>query len=556
MGRYNNDGQDHKMKDADDHIDMSPTDPMQLSEGSNEKWQTAGSRSWTQRTLGKIRETSSAPVFHGRITRNKASTAQRTSTSSASEAKPRRRSSHDNLGDYSEDCEICTRMNESNERLLAEKDKMSEYYEKLLEEKHASFQLEFQKVSTENDDMKKEIGRLSQVVSETPGCDEKTRQQLEALREECNRKDERIRALESELVAAQKHMANQKSENTSCHAHIDELKERLKKYHEEIEDLKFERDTFNGKLQSMNGERKEMKQAIDNLRSEIATRDSDVRGLKHEISRSRASNPAFVPDNKIVTDYQYILMHLSNWALSNFRKLEPTNVDQVIAELKLDPMTYAAITECMKENAVRKCLAISSLVMRSISRGIFRSFLFGLDQAEEKHLKSLESSFAEQSAEKEIQFWRSTTLRMLIASESHKRKVNSSIDTITSEIRIFLESIFPPSAGSSVSNYGAEALKTIVTHAAELSLVLRTQRPLYTLFPPPSGSPFLKHMESAEPSLDNDDSGGGVFGLRRTKAPQDKVRLTIFPLLVKSGSEDGDKYDTELIIHKGKILKA
>lgn len=536
------DGQDYKMKDADDRIDMSPADPMQLSEGPNEKWQTARSRSWTQRFSRKIRE-SSAPAFHDRVTRNKASTTQRTSTSSASEAKPRRRSSHDNLGDYSEDCEICA-------RLLAEKDKMSEQYEKLLVDKEISFQ----NVAMENDDMKKEIERLSQAV----GCDEKTRQQLEALCEDCNRKNERIRALESELVVAEKHMADQKSENTSCYIHIDKLKGRLEKYLEEIAELKFQRDTFDGQLQSINGERKEMKQAIDNLRSEIAARDSDVRGLKHEISRSRASNPAFVPDNKIVTDYQYILSQLSNWSLSNFRKLQPTNVDQVIAELKLDPATYNAITECMKENAVRKCFAISSLVMQHIRMGIFEPFLFGLDEAEEKHLKSLESSFDEQSTEKEIQFWRSTTLRMLIASESHKRKVESSIDKIASEIRIFLESMFPPSADSSVSNYGPAVLKTIITHAAELSLVLRAQRPLYTLFPPLSGSPFLKYFESAEPSLDNDDSGGGglMGGLRQTKAPQDKVRLTIFPLLFKSGSEDGDKYDTNLVIHKGKILKA
>ncbi|KAH0608082.1 uncharacterized protein H6S33_002134 [Morchella sextelata] len=532
MGRYND--PDHKMKDADDHITMSPTDPMQLSEGPSEKWQNPGSKSWTQRTLGRIRETSSAPVFPGRITRKTAATAQRASTSSASEARPRRRS-HDNPGDYSEDCESCTRLNESYERLLTEKD--------------TSFQLEFQKVTTENEDMKKEIDRL-RAVSETSGCDEKAQQQLEALKE-------RIRTLESELVSAHKYTAEQKSENTSCHTHIDELKERLKKYHEEIEDLKFERDTFHGKLQSMTGDRKEMKQAIDNLRSEIVARDNDVRGLKQEISRSRASNPAFMPDNKIVSDYQYLLSHLSNWALSNFRKLEPTNVDQVIAELKLDPTTYDAITACMKETAGRKCLAISSLVMRFISRGIFRPFLFGLDETEEKYLKSLESSLAEQSTEKEIQFWRSTTLRMLIASKSHKSKVDSSIDKVASEIKSFLETIFPPSAGSPVSNYGAEALKTVITHAAELSLALRMQRPSYTLSAPPSGSPFLKHMESAEPSLDNDDSGGGLMGtLRRTKPPQDKVRLTIFPLLHKSGNEDGDEYDKVFVIHKGKILKA
>lgn len=317
----------------------------------------------------------------------------------------------------------------------------------------------------------------------------------------------------------------------------------------------------------------QFKQRIEHLNSEITARDVHIRALKHTISKVRAGNSGVVSDSQIRDDYQYLISQLRNWTLSNFRGSTPTNTAQTISDFGIDPeadsSTFVAVGKFLAENSSRKFLAIGMLVMWYLDEHIFNPFLFGMEENEEIFFKDLATSFSKTSTPKEINFWRSTTLKMIAATESHKRKVNQRKKELVAQLESILVNTLPPTGGSAANSARrTENLKTIVDQAASLAITLHMQRPRYYLYCLPPGKKFEdSYMEPAEDADDDSDDGGsggeergsfiGNFMPSSLKGKQQrKVGLVIYPALIKSGNEDGEKYNENICICKAKVLKA
>lgn len=312
----------------------------------------------------------------------------------------------------------------------------------------------------------------------------------------------------------------------------------------------------------------EYKRRIEHLNSELTQRDVQIRALKHTISKVRTGNASMATDSQISGDYQYLISQLKNWTLSHFRGCSPTHTIKTIADFGLDneshPGTVAAVNKHLTDNSTRKFLAIGMLVMWYLDDHIFDRFLFGMDDKEEKYWSNLAESFGKTSTQREVNFWRSSTIKMIMATELHQRKIKDR----KKELVVQLESILVntvPATGNATKRM--ENLKIVVDQAVNLALTLRVQRARYFLYNPQPGKKFQDHfMEPAEDDMDDDsdgeasgEEGGGKFmgiPFLKVKSQKKVVGLSVYPALIKSGNEDGEKYDENVCVCKAKALKA
>lgn len=327
---------------------------------------------------------------------------------------------------------------------------------------------------------------------------------------------------------------------------------------ERTDNLK-ERTEVGRYIRSLIEDVEEYKRRNEHLNSELTQRDVQIRAFKHTISKVRPGNAAMTTDSQISNDYTYLVGQLKNW-MRHFRGCKPTHVGQTLYDFGItDATIVSSTTKLLAENTPRRFLAVAMLVMWYLYEHVFAVFLFGADDRDQRFLVSLSESFAKTATQREIHFWRSSTLKMIVATDGHKQRVRERKKELVAQIESLLVNTAPVGGNAGKRT---ESLKVVVDQAVTLALTLRIQRARYYLYYLPPGKKFNEaYMEMAQDDADDDseDGSGGegtgtkIMGFLTGKG-QKKIGVTVFPALIKSGNEDGDKYDENLWVCKAKVL--
>lgn len=310
----------------------------------------------------------------------------------------------------------------------------------------------------------------------------------------------------------------------------------------------------------------EDRRRIEHLQSEVTHRDIQIRALKHTISKVRTNNIAMATDSQIENDYKYLVAQLKNWTLSHFRGCKPTNISQTLTDFgHTDPNTVSSAAKLLAENTPRICQAVTMLVMSYLNKHVFSVFLFGASDPEQQLLQSLDSSFIKTATERDVHFWRSNTLNMVVATEDHKRSLRDRKKELVAQIESLLANTVP--AGGNAGKR-VDSLKIVVDQAVALALTLRVQRAHYYLYHHGPGEKLDKTFMEMEGDADDDSddgsggesSGGGrIMGLFRGRGQKKTIAitigLTVFPALIKGGNDEGEDYDKRVCLFKAKVLR-
>lgn len=266
-------------------------------------------------------------------------------------------------------------------------------------------------------------------------------------------------------------------------------------------------------------------------------------------------------DSQIETDYKYFIAQLKNWTLSHFRGCKPIHIGQTIADFGLVDASFAAgAAKLLSENTPRRFQAITMLVMSYLDEHVFSAFIFGAEDKEQQLLKSLYKSFSKTATPREINFWRSNTLKMVVATESHRRRVRERKKELVAEIESLLVNTIPAKGNAGKR---ADSLEIVVDQAVALALTLRVQRANYFLYHESPGKKLQGEIMELEGGADDSDDESGeesssnrLIEFLKGKGQQRKVGLTLFPALIKNGNDEGEKYDESECLFKAKVLGA
>lgn len=331
-----------------------------------------------------------------------------------------------------------------------------------------------------------------------------------------------------------------------------------------IESLKAELTKRKYMIQNLNSELTENQGYIRALESQIAQSIDNNRALKSAIADMRTGNSSMVTDSQLQKDYQFLISQLKNWTFSHFCDITPKHVKRTIADFGLNASTNttavemaAAITKYLEEDTKRRFLVIGMLVMQYFDEHIFDRFVFGLTKTQEEHFNSLAKSFEKTSTPKDINFWRSSTLEMMIATEAHQKNVQEQKKDLIAQLESILVNTIPHDGDTKER---IEDLQNIVNDAVNLALTLSVQRARYYLHSPLPGETLEPFIESAEDSSEDGAKESELRGSRllnrsiTQKVQKRVVELTVYPALAKRGNEDGEKYDQVVYICNAKAL--
>lgn len=303
----------------------------------------------------------------------------------------------------------------------------------------------------------------------------------------------------------------------------------------------------------------EDKRRIEHLNSELAHNEVQIRALKHTISKVRTSNAAMTTDSQIETDYKYLIAQLKNWTLSHFRGCKPTHTGQTIKDFGFTEASFAAgAAKLLAENTPRRFQAVTMLVMKYLDKHVFSTFLFGADDKEQQLLRSMFESFAKTATPREINFWRSNTLMMIVATDVHKRRVHERKKEFVVELESLLVNTVPANGNSGKR---VDSLKIVVDQAVALALTLRAQRANYFLYCESPGKKFQESIMELEGDADDDSDDSGessnkLIEFLKGKRVQRKIGLTMFPALLKGGNDEGENYENFECLFKARVLRS
>ncbi|KAF5978505.1 hypothetical protein FBULB1_6104 [Fusarium bulbicola] len=186
---------------------------------------------------------------------------------------------------------------------------------------------------------------------------------------------------------------------------------------------------------------------------------------------------------------------------------------------------------------VRRRDLFTSLAMSMLWEFVFTRYLFGLDRETRQKLKSLEKQlFGPPSA---IRRWRATTLTLLSNRDNT------------------LCVILPPPCN--LESQLVSSLSQVTKEAVEVSVEMRSQKAKYTMLPPLQPEYVvncdLVSSVSFNAALMNERGDSSDLTNEEYEAQDSKVRIMLFPLVVKKGGDYGDG-DDEIVVYPAQVLAA
>ncbi|KMU85460.1 hypothetical protein CIHG_03242 [Coccidioides immitis H538.4] len=197
-----------------------------------------------------------------------------------------------------------------------------------------------------------------------------------------------------------------------------------------------------------------------------------------------------------------------------------------------------------------------SVVMTMMWDYIFTRYLFGMDREQRQKLKTLEKQLCEVGPPAAVQRWRATTLSLLSKRRSFQEQRALDTEAVVQEIYRTLSKLLPPP--QELEKSILDSLRKVMRAAVNLSIEMRTQKAEYIMLPPlrpeydTNGDLTRKVHFNA--NLMNERSGETTSN-EELEEQQAVVRIVLFPLVVKKGSDEGEG-DEEIVVCPAQVLVA
>lgn len=303
---------------------------------------------------------------------------------------------------------------------------------------------------------------------------------------------------------------------------------------------------------------------LQRLHDELEGAKAKIRELQQQIIASQRDEVIVVRDE----DYfeiacQQLCQHVQQWVL-RFSKFSDTRVCRSTHEVRdekiIDRFDNAILdgsdVDTYLLDRVKRRDVFMSVVMTMIWEYIFTRYLFGMDREQRQKLKLLEKNLSEVGPPAAVHRWRAMTLTILSKRESFAGQRASDTEAVVQEIYNTLSRFLPPP--QHLVNQIQESLRNVMKAAVDLSIEMRTQRAEYIMLPPlqpeydTNGDLARKVYFNA--ALMNERSGA-THSNDELEASQAVVRMVLFPLVVKKGSDTGEG-DEEIVVCPAQVLVA
>jgi hypothetical protein len=336
--------------------------------------------------------------------------------------------------------------------------------------------------------------------------------------------------------------------------------EELSKEHEVLKEryAKLEISTQSDSL-SKEIEQKNAELAL--LRAELQKAREEVRGLERKVLARQSNRYLDIKEPAhFAASSEALFQMVQKWCgdfsrLSTGRRCIPVSriTDDTIRERFESVMLDDRGVRSMLKDESRRATALSAILMRLIWEFVFTRYLFGLEHEERQKLLVLERTLAEAGAPPAVHQWRATTLTLLAQRSSFRPHLTSATETTLNDIMAHLNQILPPPPQHAATVIAT--LRTLITHAVQLALEMRTQRAEYVMQRAPwpeyddhgeiaNTVPFdAVRMHAVDASSDAD--------VQQERAT---VMCVLFPLIIRHGNEYGEEYENEHVVYPMQVL--
>ncbi|PLB42437.1 uncharacterized protein BDW47DRAFT_114645 [Aspergillus candidus] len=305
-------------------------------------------------------------------------------------------------------------------------------------------------------------------------------------------------------------------------------------------------------------------QELRRLRQELESARDKVQELQQQIAASINDGVlVFRDEDYFDAACQKLCGHVQQWVLrfskhSDHRRCRKLGdlQDEKIADRFDNAVLDGYDTDSYLTDRVRRRDVFMSVVMTMVWEFIFTRYLFGMDREQRQKLKSLEKQLAEIGPRTAVHRWRAITLTLLAKRPAFSRQRESDTEAVALEIFETLSRILPPP--THVEAQLLESLRKVLRVAAALSIEMRTQLAEYIMLPPlqpeydTNGD--LTRQVSFNAALMNERSGETTSN-EELESQQAVVRVVLFPLVVKKGTDLGEGED-EVVVCPAQVLIA
>jgi hypothetical protein len=303
---------------------------------------------------------------------------------------------------------------------------------------------------------------------------------------------------------------------------------------------------------------------IQHLFDELEDAKAKIRELQQKILVGQGDEIIIARDEDYFDNAcQQLCQHVQQWVL-RFSKFSDTRVCRLTNEVRdekvVDRFDNAILdgsdVDLYLGDRVKRRDVFMSVVMTMIWEYIFTRYLFGMDREQRQKLKLLEKNLSEVGPQSAVHRWRAMTLTLLSKRESFKEQRASDTEAVVQEIYSTLARFLPPPPH--LQGQIQESLRNVMKAAVDLSIEMRTQRAEYIMLPPlqpeydTNGDLARKVYFNA--ALMNERSGETTSN-DELEAQQAVVRMVLFPLVVKKGSDTGEG-DEEIVVCPAQVLVA
>ncbi|OKL60485.1 hypothetical protein UA08_04436, partial [Talaromyces atroroseus] len=317
------------------------------------------------------------------------------------------------------------------------------------------------------------------------------------------------------------------------------------------------RDQIGGALAEKDAE-------LRQLRDELAAARQTVQELQQQIVSATADDVLSIHDEDYFDNAcQRLCQHVQQWVLrfskhSDLRRCRPLAEvrNTVVADRFDNAILDGSDVDTILSDRVRRRDVFVAVVMAMIWEYIFTRYLFGMDRDQRQKLKALEKQLSDIGPRRAVAHWRALTLTLLAKRPSFAEQRVKDTEAVALEIMETLSQLLPPP--QSAQSQLLESLRGVLRRAANLSIEMRTQRAEYVMLPPLQpefdSQGDLARQVSFNASLMNERSG--LYSSNEAlEAQGTAVRLVLFPLVVKKGTDLGDG-DEEIVVCPAQVLVA
>jgi hypothetical protein len=403
---------------------------------------------------------------------------------------------------------------------------------------------------------------------------------LELRDAELREKDEAIAKMREALNMMQKEVARLKEVNEGLMAtheqRYSQLEEQHTETHEqwqessrELEDLKSKHTELSTGMEEivqheLDARLAEKDAEIHRLYDELEGAKAKIRELQQQILAGQSDEVIVIRDEDYFDNAcQQLCQHVQQWVL-RFSKFSDTRICRLTREVRdekiVDRFENAILdgsdVDIYLADRVKRRDVFMSVVMTMIWEYIFTRYLFGMDREQRQKLKQLEKNLSDVGPPSSVHRWRAMTLTLLSKRESFKGQRASDTEAVVQEIYSTLARFLPPP--QALQGQIKESLRNVMKAAVDLSIEMRTQRAEYIMLPPLqpeydlNGDLARKVYFNA--ALMNERSGETTSN-DELEAEQAVVRMVLFPLVVKKGSDTGEG-DEEIVVCPAQVLVA